>query len=82
LIRYSVFVRLEKKWEYSGTVHKLFIDFEKAYDSGDREVLYSIISEFGTPTTLIGLIKIRLNETYGKVHISKNLSDAFSILNA
>jgi hypothetical protein len=24
---------LEKKWEYSGTVHQLFIDFEKSYDS-------------------------------------------------
>jgi sorting nexin-29 len=24
---------LEKKWEYSGTVHQLFIDFKKAYNS-------------------------------------------------
>jgi hypothetical protein len=24
---------LEKKWEYNGTVHQLFIDFKKAYDS-------------------------------------------------
>jgi hypothetical protein len=24
---------LEKKWEYSGTVHQLFTDFKKAYDS-------------------------------------------------
>jgi hypothetical protein len=23
---------LEKKWEYNGTVHQLFIDFRKAYD--------------------------------------------------
>jgi hypothetical protein len=23
---------LEKKWEYNGTVHQLFIDFKKAYD--------------------------------------------------
>jgi hypothetical protein len=22
---------LEKKWEYNGTVHQLFIDFKKAY---------------------------------------------------
>jgi hypothetical protein len=31
--------RLEKKWEYNGTVHQLFIDFRKAYDSVKREVL-------------------------------------------
>jgi hypothetical protein len=30
---------LEKKWEYNETVHKLFIDFKKAYDSVRREVL-------------------------------------------
>jgi hypothetical protein len=24
---------LEKKWEYSGTVHQLFLNFKKAYDS-------------------------------------------------
>jgi hypothetical protein len=23
---------LEKKWEFNGTVHQLFIDFKKAYD--------------------------------------------------
>jgi hypothetical protein len=38
---------LEKKWEYNETVHQLFIDFKKAYDSLRREVLYSILIEFG-----------------------------------
>jgi hypothetical protein len=33
---------LEKKWEYNGTVHQLFIDFKKACDSIRSEVLYSI----------------------------------------
>jgi hypothetical protein len=40
---------LEEKWEYNGTVHQLFIDFEEAYDSVRREVLYSIFIEFGIP---------------------------------
>jgi hypothetical protein len=31
----------------TGTVQQLFIDFEKAYDSVGREVLYSILIEFG-----------------------------------
>jgi hypothetical protein len=34
---------LEKKWEYNETVHQLFIDFKKAYDSVRREVLYNIL---------------------------------------
>jgi hypothetical protein len=52
---------LQKKWEYNGTVHQLFIDSKKAYDSVRREVLYSILIEFGIPRKLVGLIKMCLN---------------------
>jgi hypothetical protein len=48
---------LEKKWEYSVTVHQLFVDFKKAYDSVRREVLYSILIQFGVPMKLVRLIK-------------------------
>jgi hypothetical protein len=72
---------LEKKWEYNGTVHQLFIDFKKAYDSVRREVLYNILIEFGIPRKLAGLIKMCLNETYNIVHIGKNLSDKFTVQN-
>jgi hypothetical protein len=41
-----------EKWEYNGTVHQLFIDFKKAYDSVKREVLYNILLEFGIPKKL------------------------------
>ena len=54
---------LEKKWEYNETVHQLFIDFKKAYDSVRREVLYNILMEFGIPKKLIRLIKMCLTET-------------------
>jgi hypothetical protein len=65
---------LEKKWEYNGTVHQLFIDFKKAYDSVMREALYNILIEFRIPRKLVGLIKMRLYETYSRVRIGKNLS--------
>jgi hypothetical protein len=57
--------------EGNDTVHQLFIDFKKAYDSVGKEVLYSILIEFGIPRELVGLIKMRLNETYSTVHIGK-----------
>jgi hypothetical protein len=72
---------LEKKWEYNGTVHHLFIDFEKAYDSIKREVLYNILIEFGMPKKTVRLIKMCLNETYSKVCVGKVLSDTFPIQN-
>jgi hypothetical protein len=41
-----------KKWEYIDTVHQLFINFRKAYDSVRKEVLYNILIEFGAPMKL------------------------------
>jgi hypothetical protein len=52
---------LEKKWEFYETIYQLFIDFKKAYDSVGREVLYSILIEFGVSMKLIRLIKVCLN---------------------
>jgi hypothetical protein len=49
---------LEKKWEYNETVHQLFIDLKKAYDSVRREVLYNILIEFGVSMKLVRLIKM------------------------
>ena len=40
---------IEKKWEYSESVHQLFIDFRKAYDSVRREILCNTRNEFGFP---------------------------------
>ncbi|KAJ4441625.1 hypothetical protein ANN_11481 [Periplaneta americana] len=70
---------MEKKWEYKGTVHQLFIDFKKAYDSVKREVLYDILIEFGIPKKLVRLIKMCLSETYSRVRKGQFLSDAFPI---
>jgi hypothetical protein len=52
---------LEKKWEFNETVHQLFVDFKKAYDSVKWEILYNILIEFGMPMKPVRLIKIRLN---------------------
>jgi len=38
-----------------------------------REVLNSILTEFGISVKLVRLIKMCLNETFSKVHIGKNL---------
>jgi hypothetical protein len=72
---------LEKKWKYNETVHQLFIDFKKAYDSVRSEILYNILIEFGVPMKLVRLINMSLNETYSKVRIGKHLSDSFPIQN-
>jgi hypothetical protein len=44
-------------------------------------VLYSILTEFGIPRKLVGLIKMCVNETYSTVHTGKYQSDKFPIQN-
>jgi hypothetical protein len=72
---------LEKKWEYNGKVHQLFIDLKKAYDSVRREVLYKILIESGIPRKISRLIQMSLNKTYSTVRIDKFQSDKFPIQN-
>jgi hypothetical protein len=62
---------------HNDTVHQLFIDFKKAYDSVRREVLYNILIEFGVPMKLVRLIEMCSNE----VSIGKHLPDSFPIQN-
>jgi predicted PolB exonuclease-like 3'-5' exonuclease len=82
LIRSFAFVRYwRKKLEYNETVHQLFPDFKKAYDSVRNELLYNILIEFGVPMKLVRLIKMCLKETYTKVRTGKHLSDTFPIQN-
>jgi hypothetical protein len=69
---------MEKKWEYSGTVHQLFIVYRKVCNSGRSEALY-ILNEFGME--LVRLTNMYFTEIYSKGGIRKNLSDAFPIQN-
>jgi hypothetical protein len=81
LISFFIQQILEKKWEYNGTVHQLFINFKKAYDSVRREILHNILIESGIPRQLVKLIKMYLNEIYSTVNTGKNLPDKFTIQN-
>jgi hypothetical protein len=47
-----------KEWECNETVHQLFMGFKKAYDSLRKEILFSILIEFGVPMKLMKLIKM------------------------
>ena len=46
--------KLEKKWEYKGTGHQLFIDFQKNQDLFRRKVLNDILIVFGIDMKLVG----------------------------
>jgi hypothetical protein len=61
LLHFLTKLTRSKKWEYNETVHQLFVDFKKAYDSVRRELLYNILIEFGVPMKQVRLIKMCLS---------------------
>jgi hypothetical protein len=74
-------VIIEESLSCQLSVHQLFIDFKKTYDSVKREVRSNILLQFVTPMKLVRLFKTCLNETYSKVRICKLLSDIFPFQN-
>jgi hypothetical protein len=75
LIRFPAFVRY---WEKNGSTMRQYISY--SYTSRKPMIQYILI-ESGVPMKLVTLIKMRLNETYDKVHIGKHLSESFPIQN-
>lgn len=73
---------LEKKSEYNGSVHQLFVNFRKAYDSVRREVLYEISIEYGILKKLLRLIKMYMDGISSRVHTLNLLLDPFPVLNS
>jgi hypothetical protein len=57
----------EKLWEYNQSVYYLFIDFIKAYDSIQRDVLWKCMEEFKIPTKLINMCKTYVQKTISEV---------------
>jgi hypothetical protein len=58
VIRYCFRYILQKEGMYNGSVHQLFVDFKKAYESGRKKVLHNILIDFGIPMKSVRLIKV------------------------
>lgn len=48
---------IEQSIEWNSSLYVNFIDFEKAFDSLDREILWKLLDHYVIPTKLITLIK-------------------------
>jgi hypothetical protein len=59
---------LEKRWEYNETVHQLFVDLKKAYDSIRREVLYNILIENRVLRRIFGPKTVEVTGGWRKLH--------------
>ena len=53
---------IEQVVEWQSTLYVTFVDFEKAFDSVDRESLWKIMSSYGIPPKIIKMIQILYEE--------------------
>lgn len=70
---------MQKKWEYAQSIHTLFVDFTKAYDSIDRQALYSILVNFNIPRKLVAMITAATKMSIMRVRVGGELTDEFTV---
>ena len=50
---------VEQTIEWSSPLYLLFVDFEKAFDSVDREAMWRILRHYGIPDKIINMLKVQ-----------------------
>ena len=70
---------IEKCREYNIDLFACFIDYSKAFDCVQHQMLWNIMTEMGFPSHLIHLIKMLYKEQQAAVQIESGKSDWFGI---
>ena len=56
-----------------------FVDFKKAFDSIDREMMFSILQHYGIPKKIVSAIRVLYDNSTSRVYVDGLLSDLFKI---
>nr|KAG5710457.1 hypothetical protein BaRGS_022275 [Batillaria attramentaria] len=70
---------VEQTIEWQTPLYVCFIDFEKAFDSVDRESIWTILRHYGVPEKMVDIIKQLYNGFSCKVIHNGKLSDEFQV---
>ena len=70
---------IEQSAEYRSDLHLVFVDFEKAFDSVDREVLRMALRRRGMPNKIVSVIKSTYNGAKCRVLHNSTLSTPFVV---
>ena len=49
---------MEQTLEWNTELYMVFVDFEKAFDSIDREVLWKMLRHYGVPEKIVRVIRV------------------------
>lgn len=70
---------VEQCQELNASLCLLFIDFERAFDSLDQEVMWQILTRYGIPEKLVQLIRELYDEAYLKVVHKEQVGAGFKV---
>ena len=56
-----------------------FIDFMKAFDSIDREMMFSILRHYGIPEPIVEAIRVLYTNSTSRVYVEGEISEPFQI---
>ena len=56
-----------------------FIDFMKAFDSIDREMMFAILRHYGIPEQIVSAIRVLYDDSTSRVYVEGEFSEAFKI---
>ena len=70
---------IEQSLEWNTTLYLVFVDYEKAFDSIDRETLWKIMKAYGIPDKFIALVKAFYRNSRAAVLHGDGMSEWFEI---
>ena len=73
-------VIIEHTLEWNSPLYITFVDFEKAFNSVDRTVLWKLLAHYGIPEKIIRLIRTTYEPSTCQVVHNGSLTEPFSIL--
>ena len=72
-------VIIEQSLEWNSSLYVNFVDYEKAFDSVDRETLWKLLRFYGIPEKFVTLIKSSYEGFTCRVALKAQLSDSFEV---
>jgi hypothetical protein len=70
---------IEQSLEWNTSLLLNFVDFEKAFDSLDREVLWNLMAHYGIPQKFMNIIRNSYNNMQCRVIHEGTLTESFDI---
>nr|KAG5704008.1 hypothetical protein BaRGS_032097 [Batillaria attramentaria] len=75
----SLRIIVEQSLEWNSPLYINFIDYEKAFDSVDREALWKLLRHYGVPGKIISLIQCTYKDMSCRIAHAGQLSESFEV---